>query len=398
MSLTLHVLGLMSGTSLDGLDLCLARFEYSDCIRIHQQAFASEAMPPPLQAKIRRNLEPASSQVDQLCELNVELADWFADASERFLASAGFEISELDLIGSHGQTFYHLPPGAGSVASTLQLGDGSWLAQRTGVTTVANFRPADMAVGGQGAPLVPFLDLMLHAAIKARHPDTPVALQNLGGMANLTWIGPGGDLLAFDTGPGNALIDGFAQALSGQPWDRDGALAAQGKIDQQLLSQWLGHDFFTQPPPRSTGRESFGQTFLEQALDEVRSRGLSPADALATITALTVESVNQAYRAWLPALPGIVYVSGGGVHNPSLMAGLTKALAPAQVLSLAELGWDPDAKEALAFACLACTSLLGICNNVPEVTGASRPVVLGQIAPGHNWRTLLAKILPAMGV
>ncbi|PKL75121.1 MAG: anhydro-N-acetylmuramic acid kinase, partial [Candidatus Melainabacteria bacterium HGW-Melainabacteria-1] len=234
--IVLHVLGLMSGTSLDGLDLCLARFESSPGIRIRQLAFATLAMPDALRAKIQRNLEPASSRVDQLCELNIELADWFAQASLDFLANQGFRLDDLDLIGSHGQTIYHLPPGAGSVPSTLQLGDGPWLAQRSGVTTVSNFRTADMAVGGQGAPLVPFLDQMLIA-----RGDQAVALLNIGGMANLTWIGADGDLLAFDTGPGNALIDGFAQALSGRSMDAGGALAAGGRIDEAMLARWLTH-------------------------------------------------------------------------------------------------------------------------------------------------------------
>lgn len=392
MRIELNVLGLMSGTSLDGLDLCLARFESRPCLRIQQKAFATEPMPAALQAKIRANLDPATSRVDQLCELDSELAEWFAGAVERFLQQTGFAIEDLDLIGSHGQTLYHLPPGAGSTPATLQLGNGSWLAQRTGVTTVSDFRPGDMALGGQGAPLVPFLDQMLHQSLKGQHPQTPIALQNIGGMANLTWLGPDGEVLAFDTGPGNALIDGLAQALAGRPIDADGALAAAGRIDDKLLAKWLSHPYFLQAPPRSTGRETFGSAFLSAARAEIAERGLSAADALATITALTVESIAQAYRAWLPAMPGKIYVSGGGVHNPTLMAWLAKALAPSELGSLADAGWDPDAKEALAFACLACTSLLGICNNLPEVTGAQRPVVLGQIAPGFNWRNLLAKV------
>lgn len=386
-NITLHALGLMSGTSLDGLDLCLARFTGGDCLRIEQLAFDTVKMPPELEARIRRNLEPETSRVDEICLLNAEIAEWFATASLDFLQAQNFDIQDLDLIGSHGQTLYHLPPGMAALPMSLQLGDGSWLAQRTGVTTVANFRPADMAVGGQGAPLLPFLDRML-----LRTPESGVVLQNIGGMANLCWIGPDGEMLAFDTGPGNALIDGAALALTGQAYDAGGALALAGKPDESLLAQWLGHSYFLEPPPRSTGRETFGKTFLEQALSEFKQRGLSTEDSLATLTALTVRSIASAYHAWLPSQPGVVYVSGGGVHNAALMTGLSQALPGSDVKSLAELGWNPDAKEALAFALFACTSLLGVCNNVPEVTGAQRPVVMGQIAPGHNWRNLLAKL------
>lgn len=395
MSLELNALGLMSGTSLDGLDLCLARFESRPCMRIQLKAFASVPMPAELQAKIRRNLEPETSRVDEICLLDAEIAEWSAQAALAFLEQIGFDRDELDVIGSHGQTLYHLPPGQASLPASLQLGNGSWLAQRTGVTTVADFRPGDMAMGGQGAPLVPFLDQMLHSALKGDHPDTPLSLLNIGGMANLTWLGAEGEVLAFDTGPGNALIDGLALILTGQPCDLDGALAAAGKADESLLAKWLSHPYFLLPPPRSTGRETFGQAFLDQALAEIRAAQLSPQDALATLTQLTVKSIAQAYRAWLPAMPGKIYVSGGGVHNAALMRGLARALQPAEVLSLAEAGWNPDAKEALAFACLACTSLMGACNNLPEVTGASRPVVLGSISPGHNWRNLLGKILAA---
>ncbi len=385
--LVLHALGLMSGTSLDGLDLCLARFTSGNCFKIEQLGFDTVKMPAALEARIRRNLEPDSSRVDELTLLHAELAEWFANASLEFLAQQNFELHDLDIIGSHGQTLYHLPPGMAELPMSLQLGDGSWLAQRTGVTTVANFRPADMAMGGQGAPLVPFLDRLL-----LQRPDTGVVLQNIGGMANLSWIGPDGEMMAFDTGPGNALIDGAAAILTGKAYDDGGQLALAGQADEKLLAQWLGHRYFLEPPPRSTGRETFGQVFLEQALSACQAQGLSTADILATFTALTVRSIASAYRAWLPSQPGKVYVSGGGVHNAALMQGLGEALPGTQVCSLAELGWNPDAKEALAFALFACTSLLGVCNNVPEVTGAQRPVVMGQIAPGHNWRNLLAKL------
>lgn len=390
MSLVFHVLGLMSGTSLDGLDLCLARFEHDQQeqgMKIQQLGFDTIPMPVELKQKLELNLEPESSRVDQICQLNTELAEWFAVSVEAFLEREQFPIEDLDLIGSHGQTLYHIPPQAEQYGSSLQIGSGSWLAQRTGVTTVSDFRLADMALGGQGAPLVPFLDQML---LKS---DQVVALQNIGGMANLTWLSPDGEIMAFDTGPGNVLIDGMAQTLAGKAWDSNGELAAAGKIDEILLGKWLKHPYFTQKPPRSTGREVFGKAFLEQTLADVKERGLSTEDALASITALTARSIAQSYHAWLPSTPTKIYVSGGGAHNASLLKMLAKSMPSTQILSLQEAGWNPDAKEALAFAFFACTSMLGICNNVPDVTGAQRPVIMGQISPGYNWRELLQRIV-----
>lgn len=373
----------MTGTSLDGLDLALCRFNGLQAQQIELEAFETVPMPAALEAKIRLNIEPASSRIDNICELNAELAQWFAQASLSFLAQHADK--QVDLIGSHGQTLYHLPPGMSSSPSSLQLGDGSMLAQLTGLTTVSNFRTADMAQGGQGAPLVPFLDRLLFA-----EPGKSVALQNIGGMGNVSWLGPAGEMMAFDTGPGNALIDGFAQALLGQPRDHNGDCAHQGQVQSELLNDWLQHPFFALQPPRSTGRETFGQQLLQQWLSECSQ--LSPQDALATITALSAHSIAEAYHQWLPVLPQQVYVSGGGVHNRTLMACLQQALPEAEIGSLAATGYSPDAKEALTFALLAYTAVLGICNNVPEITGAKRAVVMGQIAPADNWGSLQQKI------
>ncbi|MGV3524965.1 MAG: anhydro-N-acetylmuramic acid kinase [Candidatus Sericytochromatia bacterium] len=387
----LRVLGLMSGTSLDGLDLGLFCLDSLNPLRFAQEAFETKPMPAELEAAIRHNLEPGSSQVDLLCALDMQLAQWLAASSLAFLAEQGLTPADVDLIGSHGQTLYHIPPGQPLTANSLQLGNGSALAALTGLTTVSDFRPADMALGGQGAPLVPFLDQLLFGA-----PGQSRVLQNIGGMANLTWLGPEGEIQAFDTGPGNALIDGLAQRLTGQPRDTDGALALQGRVDAALLAQWLSLDYFQQAPPRSTGRELFGEAWLDAAVLAIQARALSVPDALATVTALTVQSIAQACRDWLPVPPDALFVSGGGVHNRAVMQGLAQALAPARVSSLQDMGCDPDAKEALAFAVLAATTLLGQGNNVPAITGAAAGLPLGQIAPGRNWLSLLQRLLPAL--
>lgn len=387
----LRILGLMSGTSLDGLDLCLCDVSGPNWPQFQQRAFVTRPMPAKLRQQILRNLNPESSQVNELCQLNAQLAAWFAAEVEDFLDRQHLSPESLDLIASHGQTVWHQPPeltvNGPQAGSSLQLGDGSWLAQQSGITTVSNFRAADMAAGGQGAPLVPFLDQLLF-----RHPSQNRVLLNLGGMANLTWLPSSGLVQAFDTGPGNVLIDGLCRELTGALMDRDGTLAGSAQACQPLLQSWLQHPFFAQTPPRSTGRESFGAQFLQQILRDTQERGLNAAEALATVTSFTAQSILQACRDFLPSPADEIWVSGGGLHNLTLMQELQAGFAPAPVRSLADLGWDPDAKEALAFACMAFFTLLGRPGNLPSVTGAAQNAVLGQIAPGKNWLNLLKKI------
>lgn len=386
-----RILGLMSGTSMDGLDICLCEVSGPTGAQFKVLDFATSPMPKELYTIIMRNINPESSRVDEICQLNILLADWFAQEILSFLENTGHLAESIDLIGSHGQTFWHHPPafeqGFFKPGSSLQLGDGPWIAQKTGITTISNFRTADMAHLGQGAPLVPFLDTLL---FKSQEKNR--VLLNIGGMANLTWLPAIGEVRAFDTGPGNALIDGICHKLTSQAYDDEGKIAAQGQIHRRLLRRWLKHPFFSQAPPRSTGRETFGKNYIQLLLNDVESEKLSQFDTLATVTALTSESIVSAIQDLLPGRPDEILVSGGGLHNHTIMRQLKLGLGSIPIHSLADLGLNPDAKEALAFAILALYSIQGKAGNLPAVTGAESPAILGEIAPGKNWFKLLKKI------
>lgn len=390
----LNVLGLMSGTSLDGLDLCLCRLSWEDRLQYEILGFETLPMAPDLREKLLRNMQPESSRVDELCELNVQIGQWFGASSRAFLASQRFDLDQVDLIGSHGQTLFHLPPGVGEVASSLQLGDAAVIAALTGVTTVSDFRLADMAIGGQGAPLVPYVDALLFS-----DTEHPVCLQNIGGMGNLSWIDSEGRMMAFDTGPGNVLIDTLVRHLSRgeKNYDAGGQWAAQGIICDSLLEKALRHPFFGQPPPKSTGREIFGESYCEWLLEQGQALQLSAADQLATATALTAHSIARACRQFLPEFPHRFVVSGGGIHNRTLLQMLAELLKPAHVLPLEHFGISADAKEAFAFACLGYTCLTGIPNNLPAVTGAHSATVMGKIQPGQNYLSLLQQLASPPG-
>ncbi len=376
------VAGMMSGTSLDGVDAVVARLTGSGpSLRIEQRAFVTYPYPKALRALLLKNSAPASSSVYDLSQLNVRLAHVYAGAVRRVLDAARLTPADLDLVGSHGQTVHHVPDPAACagqpVASTLQIGDPSVLANLLGVPVVGDFRVADMALGGQGAPLVPYFDALAFAdAAETR------GLLNLGGIANLTVLprGTGPDAaFAFDTGPANMVADALADRLFGLPFDDDGARAARGTIDNTLLADLLGDPYFERPPPKSTGREHFGAAFTDRLL--ARAASLSPADLLATATALTAASVFQAYVRFVRHRHPIdvLIASGGGRHNGFLMRKLADAFAPIPVRPVDDYGVDADAKEALCFAVLAHETLNGVPTNLPAVTGADRPTLLGKI-------------------
>ncbi len=358
-------LGLISGTSADGIDVALV-----DCAegRARLLQGATITLAPTLRQQVLALSQgDGSFDIDQYGRLDVQLGEAFAAASLALLGAAGVAPEEIRAIGSHGQTVRHRPLGAHPF--TLQLGDASIIAERTGIPTVADFRRADVAAGGQGAPLLP----ILHARLIAT-PDEPCAVLNLGGIANLTVLGDANGIRGFDSGPANALLDAWCQLHTGQPVDRGGALAAQGRLDRDLLNALLRDPYFAAPPPKSTGREYFHLRWLDSHL---RGRDIAVADVQATLLALTVQSVVHALAEHAPSTRRL-WVCGGGVHNVHLMQSLKKAL-PFPVHSTADFGIDPDFIEATAFAWLARARLRGIPGNVPSVTGARGSRVLGAI-------------------
>ena len=374
------VIGLISGTSADGTASAVVRIEGAPpTLRWELLAHRNVPHPPDLRAEIFRAFRPETGSVDRLCALNVRLGQAFADAAQQVAIAGGLSLDQIDLIGSHGQTVWHIPSGA--EASTLQLGEPAIIAELTGLPVVSNFRARDMAAGGQGAPLVPYLDKLLFA-----HPTRRRALQNIGGIGNVTYLAPPAPEIAFDTGPGNMLMDYAATRATGGDWeyDRDGTIAAQGAVDAELLADLLAEPYLRLPPPKTTGRELFGAQLGAQVWERAKTRSLSDADILATLTAYTVRSIAQAYCNFLPGMPDEVIVSGGGALNSTLMGMLRDALSPAHVVTSDDLGLPAEAKEAVAFAVLAYETWHGRPGNLPTATGARRAVVLGSITPGNR--------------
>ncbi len=377
-----RVIGLMSGTSMDGMDAALVEIEgCGPDTSVRLVAFTTLPFRDELRERLARVAGTGGAATAEICRLNVEVGEFAAEAALAVAGEAAIPMAEIDLIGSHGQTICHLPGEAPK--SSLQIGEGAVTAERTGVTTVSNFRARDLAVGGQGAPLVPYADWVLF-----RSADESRVMLNVGGIANVTLLPKGLGLeaiSAFDTGPGNMVIDGLARALSRgeKAYDLDGERAARGRVVDELLDRFLEHRFFRDRPPKSTGREMFGDAFVKRLIEEGRSLGATDDDLLATATELTARSIVQSVVVCVadPSALGKMIVSGGGVHNRTLMAGLTRLMRPVPVAPLEDIGLPSDAKEAVAFAVLANETIHGRASNVPGVTGARRAVILGQIIP-----------------
>jgi anhydro-N-acetylmuramic acid kinase len=371
------VLGLISGTSADAIDAAAVRIGGAGVdARVEVLATGAHPLPGELRQRLWALTERGS--VREVCELNVLLGELFAEAAAAMAARVG----GLDLIGSHGQTIYHIPPADGRPGSTLQIGEPAVIAERTGVLTVADFRPRDMAAGGMGAPLVPYGDYVLF-----RHPARTRLIQNIGGIANVTLLPAGGgpgEVAAFDTGPGNMVIDALMRRLFGRDYDSAGEVAAAGRVHEPLLAELLADEFITAAPPKATGRERYGEPYAQRVADRAEAMGLSAEDVVATVTALTAEAIVLNYsRFAFPTRPvDEVLVAGGGARNRTLMERLAARLAPRPVMTTADLGIDSDAKEAIAFAILANDAVMGLATNLPGATGASHPVILGAIIPG----------------
>jgi anhydro-N-acetylmuramic acid kinase len=383
------VVGLMSGTSVDGIDAAVVDItHHDDTLRASLLGYVESSFDEPLRQRIHALFSPAESRIDEVCEVNVLLGEAFAAAAARALRLAGVQ---ADLVASHGQTVWH-QVAYGHTRSTLQLGEPSVIAERLGVTVVADFRPRDMAAGGQGAPLASWGDALLFGDRQLSR-----AVQNIGGIGNVTWVPPGGHweaMLAFDTGPGNALIDHAAWRLSGgmQRFDADGAMAAAGRVQDGLLAELLGNAYFRLQPPKSTGRELFGVQLIDPFIDRCLERGLPTSDILATLTAFTAHSIADQYRRFLPGRPDEVVVGGGGSRNPVLMRLLSQLLDPSQMRLHEDFGLPSLGREAVYFALMGYEALHGRPNTVPGCTGATHAVVMGKLIPGDNYRGLLTAI------
>ncbi len=376
----------MSGTSLDGVDVAVARLEGSgpnlDAELIGHAAFP---YPPDLRALLLDNSAPESSTVLDLSQLNFRLASEYERAVRAAVNEAGLSLADVDLVGSHGQTVHHVPDridcAGDGIISTMQIGDASVLANLLDVPVVGDFRVADMALGGQGAPLVPYLDYVYFV-----DPEETRGLLNLGGIANITVIPPGADfddVFAFDTGPGNMVIDSLARILYDEPFDESGHHAAGGEFDDAMMAELLRDPYFEQDPPKSTGREYFGMDYAEKLVTRCHEvmRNPGPNDVMSTASMLTVFSVYQAYARYIRDQHelDVLIVSGGGMHNDYLMERFVNTFAPIPVRSVEDYGLNSDAKEALCFAVLAHETLNGVPTNMPSVTGASRKTILGKI-------------------
>jgi len=376
----------MSGTSADGIDAVVAKIGGADVkLRAEVLAHLHRPFKPTLRQRILRVCLHGS--VAEICELNFLLGERFAEAALAVIRKTNLQPRQITAIGSHGQTIHHLPNA--STPSTLQIGEPAVIAERTGIITIADFRVRDMAAGGQGAPLVPFADWALFT-----DSLRPRIVQNIGGIGNLTFLPPRAKLeqvVAFDTGPGNMVLDAVVSALTGgrESYDRNGRWAARGNVSENLLAEMMSHPFCKRRPPKSTGREEFGEPFVQKLLRSARRMRLRAEDIVATTTAFTASSIAEAYRRFI--FPNLnqaqlnqvqVILGGGGAKNPALKRMLEERVPQVTFLTHEDFGIANSAKEALAFAILAHETLTGRPSNVPTATGAGKAVVLGKIVAG----------------
>ncbi len=384
-----NVIGLMSGTSCDGIDACLVKITgYGLSTEVHIIGYETYQYSNEIRELIFEASNKETGTVDKICQLNFTLGKLFADAVRMIAGKSSIPLSEIDLVGSHGQTIYHISSlkeeNDKDVRSTLQIGEPSVIAQETGVTTVADFRTRDIAAGGEGAPLVPYADYILFGK-----DGIGRAIQNIGGISNVTFLPVDcgvNEIIAFDNGPGNMIIDRFVEIITDGrlTYDRDGELASKGKLNQGLLERLCAHPYLSKPPPKSTGREDFGIQFSDDLYKELRQDNIDVHDSITTITALTAKSISDSYRKFILPYYKIdeVIISGGGTHNPVLFQFLEDYLGDIRIRKVDGFGIPSDAKEALAFAILANETICGNFNNVPSATGAKESIVLGKIIPG----------------
>lgn len=380
------IVGLMSGTSVDGVDAALVKIDgrgfdtEAELICFNNYSYDSS-----IRKKIFELFDPENSGVDKICHMNFLLGELFAHAALNIIKEGGYTPQDVDIIGSHGQTIYHIPEpiedSGYSVRSTLQIGEPAVIAERTGILTVGDFRVRDVAAGGQGAPLVPYSEYILY-----REKDSTVALQNIGGISNVTVIPAScsiDEVFAFDNGPGNMVIDEVVRRVTDNrySYDEGGRMASQGRVDERLLAYLMGDEYFRLSPPKTTGREYFGKEYVDDVMDKASRWGVEGLDLIATVTALTAKSIAHSYENYVLNREKLekTIIGGGGSYNKTLIRMLKGYLKDIEVLTQEDIGLNSDAKEAIAFAILANETINGNANNVPSVTGAKHPVVMGKI-------------------
>jgi len=367
-------IGLMSGTSLDGVDVVLCELKGDfQALHVKQLDYLCVAYPEKLKQRVQAVIEDRTPSIQTISSVNFELGHWYADAVQVMLDRHQLKGSDLAFVANHGQTLYHQPHAQDAfVASTLQLGESSLIAYRHRVDVIDNFRVMDLAAEGEGAPLVPFSETILYQTYKK-----PFALVNIGGISNVTILDDE-SVVAFDCGPGNMMINAAMEHFYHQPYDDHGNIAASGNVHQALLNQLLAHPFIHQAPPKSTGREAFGSFYVEELL---RSYKHIPAqDIVTTFTVFTAKAIELAIRS-LPNLPKTLIIGGGGAHNQTLKTLIQKHLSELMVLTQDEIGFDSDAKEAMAFVIMGYAFLKNVPANLPSVTGAKHAVILGKCTP-----------------
>jgi len=378
------IIGLMSGTSADGVTACAVRVAGS-YTQTEMTFMGSKTYPYPkeLRTEIFDLFNRQTARVDSICSMNFKLGREFAKAAKSLASSLSLTLDEVDLIGSHGQTIYHDPRPAEGVGSSLQIGELAVIAEMTGVNTIGDFRKRDIAAGGEGAPLSPYVDYILFRSNKEG-----IAIQNIGGIANLTYLPPAcseEEVIAFDTGPGNMIVDKLVNAYteSGLVYDQDGTIALKGEVNKVLLEELISEPFFSRRPPKSTGREMFGTGFTKRLLRVAEQRGLNKEDVIATATMLTVETIARAYEEFvLEKGPlDIIYLAGGGANNRAMVEWLKRRLPGIPIEKFDVLGIPSEAREAAYMAILANEFVMGHAANMITTTGAKRKVILGSFVP-----------------
>ncbi|MEH2989815.1 anhydro-N-acetylmuramic acid kinase AnmK [Bacillus paranthracis] len=377
----MYIAGVMSGTSLDGIDVALVRIEGSGVdSKVKLIHFTTVPFCNDIKSEIQQALSIENSNVQLICSLNFKLGLCFANAVKEVCKEANFSLEQLDLIGSHGQTIYHQPkPEGNMIASTLQIGEPAVIAYDTNTTVISNFRTMDMAAGGQGAPLVPYSEVILY-----RDPSKNRLLQNIGGIGNVTVIPSqksDQNVIAFDTGPGNMIIDEVCQRLFQLPYDQNGEIAEQGEVVDEILTYCMNHPFLKMNPPKSTGREQFGEEFVSQLLK--RYEKYSKENILTTVTMFTASSIVYHYKEFILPYYEIaeVILGGGGSYNDTLVEMIRYGLKDEKctIFIQEDIGYSSEAKEAIAFATLANETYHRNPSNVPSATGAKKSVVLGNV-------------------